>query len=82
MSAFVAVARGGGFSAASRALVVVLREFEPEPTPVSLVYPRDRLLPSKTRAFLDFATPRLAEDMASVAGTFTRPSRCVIVERA
>lgn len=54
---------------ASGTLVVVLREFEPEPTPVSLVYPRDRLLPSKTRAFLDFATPRLQADMARVAGT-------------
>lgn len=54
---------------ASGVLVVVLREFEPVPTPVNLVYPRDRLLPSKTRAFLDFAAPRLAADMARVAGT-------------
>jgi DNA-binding transcriptional LysR family regulator len=41
------------------ALAVALREFEPAPRPVSLVYARQRLLPLKVRAFLDFAAPRL-----------------------
>lgn len=40
-------------------LAVVLEEFEPEPWPVSLVYPGGRLLPLKVRAFLDFAAVRL-----------------------
>lgn len=48
-------------------LRILLAEFEPEPTPVSLVYPRDRLLPSKTRAFLDFVAPRLAVELAKIA---------------
>jgi DNA-binding transcriptional LysR family regulator len=41
-------------------LTVVLRDFEPAPWPVSLVYAGSgRLLPLKLRAFLDFAAPRL-----------------------
>ena len=40
-------------------LAVALREFEPAPWPVSLVYAGQRLLPLKLRAFLDFAAPRL-----------------------
>ena len=42
-------------------LVVVLRKFECAVTPVSLVYARDRLLPRKLRAFIDFAAPRMTE---------------------
>ncbi|WP_036263790.1 LysR family transcriptional regulator [Methylocapsa aurea] len=41
------------------ALAMTLQEFEPAPWPVSLVYTRQRLLPLKLRAFLDFAAPRL-----------------------
>jgi DNA-binding transcriptional LysR family regulator len=41
------------------ALAVVLEKFEPAPSPVSLVYTGQRLLPLKLRAFLDFAAPRL-----------------------
>jgi DNA-binding transcriptional LysR family regulator len=41
------------------ALTVVLEEFEPAPSPVSLVYGGQRLLPLKLRAFLDFAPSRL-----------------------
>jgi len=40
-------------------LAVVLEEFEPQPWPVSMVYPGGRLLPLKVRAFLDFAAVRL-----------------------
>jgi DNA-binding transcriptional LysR family regulator len=43
----------------SGALVVVLGEFEPTPSPVSLIHAGGRLLPLKVRAFLDFAAPRL-----------------------
>lgn len=40
-------------------LVRALRSFEPAPTPVSLVYTGQPLLPLKLRAFLDFTAPRL-----------------------
>jgi len=40
-------------------LVRVLIEFEPSPAPVRLVYPGQGRLPMKTRAFIDFAAPRL-----------------------
>lgn len=43
------------------ALALALQEFEPPPSPVSLVYTGQRLLPLKLRAFLDFARPRLKE---------------------
>jgi DNA-binding transcriptional LysR family regulator len=43
------------------ALHAVLREFEPNPWPVSLVHAGQGLLPVKLRAFLDFAAPRLRE---------------------
>jgi len=43
----------------SGVLVVALGEFEPPPSPVSLVHTGGRLLPLKVRAFLDFAVSRL-----------------------
>jgi DNA-binding transcriptional LysR family regulator len=49
-------------------LVIALREFEPAPWPVSLVYSGGRLLPLKLRAFLDFAAPRLKKRLAENAG--------------
>ncbi len=50
-------------------LALVLRAFECAPTPVSLVYVRQRLLPLKVRAFIDFAVPRLTERLQSIAAT-------------
>jgi DNA-binding transcriptional LysR family regulator len=47
----------------SGALLVALAEFEPTPAPVSLVHAGGRLLPLKVRAFLDFAAPRLKEEL-------------------
>jgi DNA-binding transcriptional LysR family regulator len=41
------------------ALTLVLRRFEPPPTPISIVSTGPRSAPLKLRAFLDFATPRL-----------------------
>jgi DNA-binding transcriptional LysR family regulator len=41
------------------ALVTLLDEFRPPALPVHLVYTGGRYLPTKVRAFLDFATPRL-----------------------
>ena len=48
-------------------LVLVLRDFEPAPDPVSLVYPSGRLVPLKLRAFLDFAVPRLKARLLEIA---------------
>jgi DNA-binding transcriptional LysR family regulator len=45
-------------------LALALREFEPTPWPVSLVYAGQGLLPLKLRAFLDFAAPRLKARLA------------------
>jgi DNA-binding transcriptional LysR family regulator len=50
-------------------LTLVLRAFECAPTPVSLVYARQRLLPLKVRAFIDFAVPRLSDRLQSIAAT-------------
>jgi DNA-binding transcriptional LysR family regulator len=45
---------------------VVLAAYEPEPFPVSLIYPAGRLIPLKLRAFLDFAVPRLKARVQSI----------------
>ena len=59
-------------------LALVLREFECNPTPVSLVYASNRMLPLKLRAFVDFAAPRLSERLrlisAAVTGAATVPN--------
>ncbi len=47
-------------------LVAVLRDFEPDPLPLSLVYPNASLIPLKLRAFLDFAVPRLKARLKSL----------------
>jgi len=44
-------------------LVRLLQDFEPAPMPVSLVYPSQRQVPLKLRAFIDFATPLLREQL-------------------
>ena len=43
----------------SRSLVTLLDAYEPSPFPVSVIYPSQRHVPLKLRAFLDFAVPRL-----------------------
>ena len=48
---------------ANKQLRVMLEEFEPPLRPLSLVYPSQRQVPLKLRAFLDFATPRLRETL-------------------
>lgn len=45
---------------ASGKLVLVLQDFEPTPRPVSVVYPHARLLPARTRAFIDWVKADLA----------------------
>lgn len=48
-------------------LHIVLREFEPPPRPVHLVYPHARLLPGRTRLLLDWLARELAGDTAVFA---------------
>jgi len=44
---------------AQKKLVVVLEAFEPPPLPVSIIYPHAKLLSTRVRSFVDWATPRL-----------------------
>lgn len=48
-------------------LAVVLKDFEPLPIPVSLVYAGGPRLALKLRAFLDFAAPRLKARLAAAS---------------
>lgn len=48
-------------------LLVVLEDFEPAPSPAHLVYGAQGLLPLKTRAFIDFAVPRLKASISESA---------------
>jgi len=45
-------------------LKIVLAPYEPEPLPINLVHVGQSMLPLKTRAFLDFAAPRIRERAA------------------
>jgi DNA-binding transcriptional LysR family regulator len=53
----------------SGALLRVLRSFEPNATPIHLVYAGRQPLPLKLRAFLDFAAPRLKAKLSDAAGS-------------
>jgi DNA-binding transcriptional LysR family regulator len=50
---------------AAGALKILLKSFEPAPQPLSFVWRHAPLMPIKTRAFLDFATPRLQAALAA-----------------
>ena len=52
-------------------LQTLLGDFEPPAVPISLVHAGQRRLPLKLRAFLDYATPRLRERLASSDGFAT-----------
>ncbi len=48
-------------------LAPVLQPFWPDPVPVHLIYAENRLLASKTRAFIDFAARRLGNLLADLS---------------
>ena len=48
-------------------LKIILRDYEPAPVPVSLVYSGPKRLPLKLRAFIDFAAPRLRKRLQAAA---------------
>ena len=68
-AAVVAAVAGGGIARVlsyqiveqmkARSLVQFLEGYEPASWPVNLIYPSQRQVPLKLRAFLDFAVPRL-----------------------
>ena len=47
-----------------RRIEIVLAEYEPEPSPVSLIHGQQELTPLKVRMLLDFAAPRLRARLA------------------
>ena len=55
-------------------LRVLLRRFEPDPVPVSFLYPGRGRLPLKLRALLDFAGPRLRERLQNADAALTERS--------
>jgi DNA-binding transcriptional LysR family regulator len=69
-----ACAEGAGFGmffsyqvaplVAQKKLRIVLEEFELPPRPISIVYPHARLLPARTRSFIDF----MREEITAFAG--------------
>ena len=62
-------------------LRVLLRRFEPEPIPVSFLYPGRGRLPLKLRALLDFAAPRLRERLQQADAALTERSEPSSVRR-
>ena len=48
------------------ALQIILKDFEPAPWPVHLVYPAGRIVALKLRAFLDYASPRLKQRLSKI----------------
>lgn len=59
------------------ALAIVLEAFECAATPVSLVYPTNRLIPLKLRTFLDFAAPRLSKRLRGIGESLSAARRGV-----
>lgn len=57
-----------GTLVASGALSIVLADYEPARIPINLVYPSQRQVPLKLRAFLDFATPLLRKSLGYKPG--------------
>ena len=53
-------------------LKIVLKNFEPEPMPVSLIHSGQAPLPYKVRSFIDFATPHLRRALTSEKRTLVR----------
>ena len=50
------------------AMVEVLQPFRPTKLPISLLYPRTRIMPSRLRAFIDWLDESLVPHLASPAG--------------
>jgi DNA-binding transcriptional LysR family regulator len=53
-------------------VTAILRDYAPDPIPVNLVHPPQRVLPLKRRAFLDFVVPRLTQVLATLDAVVSR----------
>jgi DNA-binding transcriptional LysR family regulator len=53
----------------------LLRDHEPPPLPIHVVYPRGRLMSARVRALLDWLVPRLRRRLAPQAGAAAMPKR-------
>jgi DNA-binding transcriptional LysR family regulator len=62
-------------------LRVMLRRFEPDPIPVSFLYPGRGRLPLKLRALLDFAAPRLRERLQQADAALSERSEPSLTKR-
>jgi len=62
-------------------LRVLLRRFEPDPIPVSFLYPGRGRLPLKLRALLDFAAPRLRERLQRADAALSERSESSLTKR-
>lgn len=51
---------------ATGALEIILSDYEVEPVPITVVHPQGRRLPQKVKSFLDFALPRLGDDLEKI----------------
>ena len=48
-------------------LRIVLQEYEPEPSPINLIYVPQGFMPLKTKSFVEFAVPRLRASLGDQA---------------
>lgn len=56
-------------------LVTVLEEFEPPKRPVSVVYPHARLLPARTKVFIEWMKDELSQISRTALATRAEPAR-------
>jgi DNA-binding transcriptional LysR family regulator len=48
-------------------LCLVLQDFELDPKPINLLFSPGRAVPAKIRSFIDFATPKLRDELSNIA---------------
>ena len=58
---------------AQNRLQVVLESFEPPPRPISVVYPHARLLPARTKAFIEWIKQELKDVRPQPSRRTSRP---------
>ena len=63
-------------------LALVLRDFEPRPLPVHIVYPEARLSTAKASAFVSFIAPRLRAALSRIGALSTAAGRSATLSNA
>lgn len=59
----------------------LLREHEPPPVPIQIVYPQGRLMASRVRTLVDWLAPRLRQRLAPAENTPAAPMRAPVTRR-